>query len=128
MSKPSSIPQIIDSISAPWSPHLAATVNDHDIKLAKIDGAFIWHAHPNSDELFYLIAGKLTMEMEDADENVVAQEMAVGDMFTVPRGVRHRPVADKATILMIEKQGTVNTGDQVGSDRTAEVKDARAGK
>jgi mannose-6-phosphate isomerase-like protein (cupin superfamily) len=125
MAKPSSIPQIIDSITAPWSPHLAATVNDHDVKLAKIDGAFIWHAHPNSDELFYLISGKLTMEMEGPDGTVVAQEMAVGDVLTVPKGLRHKPVADDAVILMIEKQGMVNTGDQVDSERTKEVKDAR---
>lgn len=128
----SSIPQIIASISKPWSPHLVATVNDHDVKVARIDGAFIWHAHPDTDELFYLIEGKLTMEMEiqgdgpDAEVVVVAPEMAVGDMLTVPRGVRHRPVAEKAVILMIEKQGTVNTGDQISSERTAEVKDARA--
>lgn len=125
MAKASSIPQIVDSISTYWSPHLAATVNDQDIKLAKIDGDFIWHAHPNSDELFYLIAGKLTMEMEGPDETVVAQEMAVGDMLTVPKGMRHRPMANKAVIMMIEKQGTVNTGDQVDSERTTGVKDSR---
>lgn len=122
MAQPSSLPRIIDSIPAPWSPHLAATVNDHDIKLAKLDGAFIWHAHPNSDELFYLISGKLTLEMEDGKDQV----LAVGDMFTIPAGVRHRPVAENAVAMIIEKQGTVNTGDQVGSERTKEVKDARA--
>lgn len=127
MSKSSSLPKIVDSISSFWSPHLAATVNDHHIKLAKIDGAFIWHAHPNSDELFYLISGKLTLEIEDVDGKVVQEVLAVGDMFTVPKGIRHKPVAENAVIMMIEKEGTVNTGDQIDSGRTKEVRDARVG-
>jgi mannose-6-phosphate isomerase-like protein (cupin superfamily) len=127
MTTSSSLPQIIDSISSFWSPHLAATVNDHHIKVAKIDGAFIWHAHPNSDELFYLISGKLTLELEDPNGKVVENVLAVGDMFTVPKGVRHKPVAENAVIMMVEKEGTVNTGDQVDSDRTKQVTDARAG-
>jgi mannose-6-phosphate isomerase-like protein (cupin superfamily) len=127
MTTSSSLPQIIDSISSFWSPHLAATVNDHHIKVAKIDGAFIWHAHPNSDELFYLISGKLTLELEDPNGKVVENVLAVGDMFTVPKGVRHKPVAENAVIMMVEKEGTVNTGDQVDSDRTKQVTDARTG-
>ncbi|VUC34834.1 unnamed protein product [Clonostachys rosea] len=131
MAAPTSLPGVIASITSHWSPHLVATINNHHVKVAKIDGAFIWHAHENSDEVFYLISGKLTMEMEEnAAEGEARAEirnvlMKPGDMFTVPKGVRHRPVAEDAVIMMIEREDTVNTGDQVDSERTRTVKDAR---
>jgi quercetin dioxygenase-like cupin family protein len=101
---------------------LAAAVNDHHVKIAKVDGGFIWHAHPNSDELFYLFDGKLTLEIEGRDPVV----MEVGDVFVVPKGVRHRPVAENASIMMMEHESTVNTGDETDSDRTIQPKDVRA--
>ncbi|KAH6972298.1 RmlC-like cupin domain-containing protein [Ilyonectria sp. MPI-CAGE-AT-0026] len=121
MSKPASIPALLDSFTETWSPRLVATINDHHVKVAKIDGEFIWHAHPNSDEIFYLLSGKLRMEIEGQDDVV----MEVGDMYTVPKGIRHRPVAENASIMMIEHETTVNTGDQLDSERTKEVKDVR---
>lgn len=121
MSKPSSIPTLLDSFTETWSPRLVATINDHHVKVAKIDGEFIWHAHPNSDEIFYLLGGKLRMEIEGQDDVV----MEAGDMYTVPKGIRHRPVAENASIMMIEHETTVNTGDQPDSERTKEVKDVR---
>ncbi|KAH7010280.1 RmlC-like cupin domain-containing protein [Ilyonectria destructans] len=121
MSKPASIPRLLDSFTETWSPRLVATINDHHVKVAKIDGAFIWHAHPNSDEIFYLLSGKLRMEIEGQDDVV----MEVGDMYTVPKGIKHRPVAENASIMMIEHETTVNTGDQPDSERTKEVKDVR---
>ncbi|UKZ78997.1 hypothetical protein TrVFT333_006748 [Trichoderma virens FT-333] len=121
MSKSESIPRLLDSFTEKWSPRLVAAVNDHHVKVAKIDGEFIWHAHPNSDELFYLLAGKLTIELEGLDDVV----MQVGDMFVVPKGVRHRPVAQEASIMMIEHESTINTGDETSSERTKQVEDAR---
>lgn len=122
MSQATSIPATLSSFTETWSPRLVAAINDHHVKVAKIDGPFIWHAHPNSDELFYVLAGELRMEIEGQD----AVAMKEGDMFVVPRGVRHRPVGEKATIMMVEHESTVNTGDQIGSERTVGVKDARS--
>lgn len=119
-----SIPTLLGSFEEKWSPRLVAAVNDHHIKVAKIDGAFIWHAHPNSDELFYLISGKLKLEIEGQDDVV----MEVGDTYVVRKGIKHCPVAENASIMMIEHETTINTGDQAGSDRTKQVKDARGGK
>ena len=108
MTKTVSIPQVLGSFQETWLPHLIATVNDQHVKVAKIDGEFIWHSHPNSDELFYLLSGKLTLEI--AGETSVV--MSPGDVFVVPRGVKHKPVAQNAQILMVEQIGTVNTGDE----------------
>jgi mannose-6-phosphate isomerase-like protein (cupin superfamily) len=121
MSQTTSVPGVLSSFTEKWSPRLIAAVNDHHVKVAKIDGAFIWHAHPDSEELFYLLSGKLTMEIQ-GEEPVVMKE---GDMYVVPKGVTHKPVAENAVIMMIEKEGTVNTGDQEGSERTKKVQDAR---
>lgn len=140
MSKtPLSLPGTLASFTETWSPRLVAAVNDTHVKVAKIDGAFIWHSHPNSDELFYLISGKLTLEVEgegEAGDNqdnsngavpkvVDRVEMRVGDMYVVPRGIPHRPVAENAEIMMIEKEGTLNTGDAPVSTFTKQVQDAR---
>ncbi|KAK8093022.1 RmlC-like cupin domain-containing protein [Apiospora kogelbergensis] len=121
-----SIPQTFASFTEHWAPRLVAAVNDHDIKIAKIDGAFIWHAHPDSEELFYLLEGELTMEIEREDGTRADVVMQVGDVFVVPQGVRHRPVAKQAHIMMVEKSGTVNTGDMAAeSDRTRAPTDVR---
>ncbi|KAH6669715.1 RmlC-like cupin domain-containing protein [Plectosphaerella plurivora] len=116
-----SVPSVVDSITETWSPRLVASINDHHVKVAKIDGEFIWHAHPDSEELFYLLSGKLQMQIEGQDPVVMAE----GDVFVVPKGVRHRPVAENATIMMVEHQSTVNTGDETGSERTKQVVDVR---
>ncbi|KAM0187003.1 hypothetical protein ACHAPA_002873 [Fusarium lateritium] len=121
MSQTTSVPGVLSSFTEKWSPRLVAAVNDHHVKVAKIDGAFIWHAHPDSEELFYLLSGKLTMEIQ-GEEPVVMKE---GDMYVVPKGVTHKPVAENAVIMMIEKEDTVNTGDQEDSERTKKVQDAR---
>ena len=117
-----SVPNTVDKISQPWTPQLIATINNHEMKVAKIRGAFIWHSHPNSDELFYVLDGSMTLEIEDAP----ALQLDKGDVFVVPRGRRHRPVSDGgADILMVELEGTVNTGDVEGSDLTVVPEDVR---
>ncbi|KAL6859356.1 RmlC-like cupin [Trichoderma novae-zelandiae] len=121
MSTSESIPKLLDSFTEKWSPRLVAAINDHHVKVAKLDGEFIWHSHPNSDELFHLLSGKLTIELEGRDDVV----MQVGDMFVIPKGLRHRPVAEEASVMLIEHESTVNTGDAADSERTRQVKDAR---
>ena len=116
-----SIPKTLKLFDEKWSPRLIAAVNDQHVKIAKIDGEFVFHAHPDTDELFYLLSGKLTMELEDAE----SVEMKPGDMYVVPKGVRHKPVAENAEIMMVEKIGTVNTGDAPASERTRQPKDVR---
>ena len=133
-----SIPSTFASFTETWSPRLIAAVNDQHVKIAKIDGSFIFHAHPDSDELFYLLSGELTLEIESESEDVDTQltqatqpkaveavVMKVGDVYVVPRGVRHRPVARNAEILIIERNGTVNTGDAKDQRRQKDVVDAR---
>ncbi|KAK3177524.1 hypothetical protein K4F52_009722 [Lecanicillium sp. MT-2017a] len=115
-----SLPKTFDLITEKWSPHLLATVNDQHVKIAKIDGSFVFHSHPETDELFYLLSGKLTMKFEDRPD----VEMVAGDVCVVPKGVRHCPVADDAQIMMVEAAGTVNTGDAPKSDRTRTLLDA----
>lgn len=119
-----SIPTILTTIENHWHPRLVANVDKaYDIKIAKLSGSFIWHAHPEADELFYILNGVLTIEIEGS-ENV---ELEAGEMYVVPKGVRHRPVVKEGVVdlMMIEKVGTVNTGDEVGSERTVVPKDVR---
>lgn len=91
-----------------WSPKIIATLNDYDVKIAKIEGEFVWHAHPETDELFLVHRGEVRIQLEDRDDVVLGP----GELYVVPRGVRHCPVADETTeIVMLEPHGTLNTGD-----------------
>jgi mannose-6-phosphate isomerase-like protein (cupin superfamily) len=97
-----------------WSPRIIAQLNDYHFKLAKIEGEFVWHSHPETDEVFVVIEGEFEMQLPD--KTLV---LKTGEMCVVPRGVQHRPVAAaECAILLVEPAGTVNTGD-VGGDRTA---------
>ncbi|KAI0434992.1 RmlC-like cupin domain-containing protein [Xylaria sp. FL1042] len=128
-----SIPSTFASFTETWSPRLVAAVNDQHVKIAKIDGEFIFHAHPDSDELFYLLSGELTLEIETRAQGggeakpkaVEAVTMEVGDIYVVSKGVRHRPVAKNAEILMIERNDTVNTGDAEDRRRQKDPLDVR---
>ena len=115
-----SIPAAIEQIHERWQPHRLISVNDQDVKIAKISGEFIWHAHPDSDELFFVISGELTIQLRDGD--VMLRPL---ETFVVPRGVEHCPTTPtgvETVIVMVEKKGTVNTGD-AGGDRTSELRD-----
>lgn len=103
-----------DTITEHWQPRRLTSVNDYDVKIAKVAGEFVWHTHPDTDELFLVHAGELTIQLRDGDVR-----LGPGDVYVVPRGVEHCPLAaDEASIVMVELQGTVNTGD-VGGERTA---------
>ncbi|KAF2094202.1 cupin 2 conserved barrel domain protein [Rhizodiscina lignyota] len=114
-----SIPGTLSSITKPWSPKLIATLNSsHDVKLAKLQGEFVWHSHPNTDELFYCVSGEFTIRFRE-DPTVALDDvvMKTGDMLVIPRSVRHCPaVAEgiEACAMIIELGGTVNTGDADG--------------
>jgi mannose-6-phosphate isomerase-like protein (cupin superfamily) len=98
-----------------WQPKIIGELNDAHVKIAKVQGDFIWHAHENEDELFCIVKGRLEIHIR-GQEPVVLSE---GEMTIIPKGVEHKPVArEEAWIMMIEPKGTVNTGNQDGSDRT----------
>jgi mannose-6-phosphate isomerase-like protein (cupin superfamily) len=97
-----------------WSPKIIAQMNDYHIKLAKVQGEFVWHDHPETDEVFLVVTGKLDIHFRDGKVSLTE-----GELFVVPKGVEHKPVAEvECHILLIEPVGTVNTGDVV-SNKTA---------
>lgn len=105
-------------IPEPWQPHRLTSVNDYDVKVARLQGEFIWHTHPDTDELFLVVSGRLTIRLRDGDV-----ELGPHDVFVVPKGVEHCPRADEeALVVMVEPKGTVNTGDQPG-ERTSELRE-----
>ena len=90
-----------------WSPRTVATFNGHDVMVVKVLGEFNWHAHPDTDDLFLVLKGEIDIQMRDRTVTLSA-----GEMFVVPKGVEHRPVARaEAHLLLIEPTGTPNTGD-----------------
>ena len=96
-----------------WSPRVVGEVDESYVKVAKVLGSLTWHSHQNEDELFYILKGRLRIEMES---EIV--ELAEGEMFVVPKGVRHNPVAEEEChILLIERKTTQHTGD-VKTDKT----------
>lgn len=111
----------LDSFTEPWSPRRLASVNDYDVKVFKAQGEFTWHSHPDTDELFLVISGRLVIQQREADGGDV--ELGPGDVYVVQRGVEHCPRADdEVSALLIEPQGTVNTGD-TPSARTAQLRE-----
>ncbi|KAJ6785527.1 hypothetical protein PWT90_03818 [Aphanocladium album] len=112
-----SIPNSFNDITDTWAPHLVASVNGQHVKIARIDGCFVFHSHPESDELFYVLTGNLTMRFEDREDI----HMKAGDVYVVPKGVQHCPVADNAQIMLVEAAETINTGDAPASERTRAV-------
>ena len=90
-----------------WSPKIIAQLNDYHLKLAKIEGEFIWHSHPETDEAFFVVQGEMRILFRDGE--VILNE---GELYVVPHGVEHKPVTEReCAILLIEPSGTKNTGD-----------------
>lgn len=104
-----------------WSPRRIARLDDYEVKLAKAEGAFDWHAHADADELFLVTRGILRIEIEDEDPVILGP----GELCVIPKGVRHRPSARTETVhmLLIERAGIVNTGDNTDSKLTRDVTD-----
>lgn len=101
--------QIAASLTEFWSPRVIAEVDDSYIKVAKVHGTLAWHSHDNEDELFLILQGQLRIEMESG-----TVELNEGEMFVVPKGIRHNPVAEQECLLMlIERKSTQHTGNVV---------------
>ncbi len=101
-----------------WEPRIAATVDDYDVKLAKLEGEFHWHAHDDADELFYVVAGQLRIELREQDDLILEP----GDLAVVPATTEHRPIASQGCqVVLFERKGTVNTGDQAEIEGTTGV-------
>lgn len=99
-----------------WQPKVVGELNGQQVRLAKLQGAFVWHHHEAEDELFMVVKGRLRIERREADGGDV--ELGEGEMLIVPRGVEHRPVAEEEVwLMMFEPASTVNTGNS-GGERT----------
>ena len=106
--------QKLSMFDEPWLPKIVARLNDYDIQVVKIKGEFVWHVHEETDELFLVVRGRLTIQMHDG--NV---ELGPGELYVIPRGVEHCPRSDEgAEVMLIEPTGTVNTGNS-GGEMTA---------
>ena len=107
--------------SETWSPKVIARMNDYEIKVAKLDGEFVWHDHAETDELFLVVSGSLTIQLRDGDVR-----LGPGQLYVVPRGVEHCPITDgMVQAVLIEPVGVVNTG-AAGGPLTARYDDSLA--
>ncbi|MBP0600529.1 cupin domain-containing protein [Herbaspirillum sp. LeCh32-8] len=97
-----------------WSQKIIAQMNDYQFKLARLQGEFIWHTHADTDETFIVVDGELRIEFRDG-----AVTLQAGEMYVVPKGKEHKPVAEREVkLLLVEPSGTPNTGDQGGARTT----------
>lgn len=98
-----------------WTPRVVAALNDYQFKLVKVRGEFVWHDHPETDEAFIVLEGELDIEFRDGKVS-----LEQGEMFVVPKGVEHKPIArEECKVLLVEPEGVVNTGNNDG-ELTAE--------
>jgi mannose-6-phosphate isomerase-like protein (cupin superfamily) len=98
-----------------WKPKVIAEMNDYQFKVVRLEGDFVWHDHKNTDETFIVLEGVLRIDFRDG-----AVQLSPGEMFVVPRGVEHKPYAEREVkLLLIEPSGVLNTGHE-GGERTAE--------
>ncbi|WP_156727300.1 cupin domain-containing protein [Streptomyces apocyni] len=117
---PIALNQALASFDALWSPRVVQRVNDYDVRIAKVEGEHVWHVHEHTDEFFLVLDGELRIALrepnggpagEPAGERSVT--LPTGSVFTVPRGIEHKPYApDGAAILMFEPTGTLTVGDR----------------
>jgi len=97
----------LSSFSDQWAPKVIAEMNDYQFKLVKIEGEFVWHEHDDTDEAFIVIEGSMRIEFEDG-----SVELGEGEMYIVPKGVRHKPCADtECKVMLVEPRDVVNTGE-----------------
>ena len=104
----------LDLIGDTWQPRVVAELNDYQVKLVRIEGDFVWHNHPETDEMFLVISGELRLDFRDG-----AVTLRAGEMFVVPKGVEHKPFArEEVRMLLVEPRGVLNTGHE-GGERQA---------
>ena len=98
----------LSTFSDYWKPRTVGTFNGHDLMVLKVKGEFVWHTHADTDDFFFVLSGKMHVEMRDG-----TVELGPGEMYVVPKGVEHRTVAsEEAHLLLIEPTGTPNTGNE----------------
>jgi len=115
MAQPVDLAAALASFDEPWSPRTVAVLNDYDIRVVKTRGEFTKHKHPETDEVFLVLKGSLTIRLDDGDVT-----LGPGQLYVVPRGVEHQPISrDGAEVVLVEPSTTVNTGD-TPSELTAE--------
>lgn len=106
----------LSKFSEHFSPKIIAQLNDYHFKLSKFRGEFIWHKHPETDEVFIVIEGEMRIDFQDDHVHLEA-----GEMFVVPKGVEHKPFAEEeCKVMLVEPAGTLNTGDAGGDLSVAE--------
>lgn len=99
-----------------WSPKIIAQVNGNEVRLAKLEGEFVWHAHDSSDEMFLVVRGELVIHLRDG-----RMSLSEGEIAVIPSGIEHKPeAANEAEVLVVVRSDVVNTGD-AGGERTAEA-------
>jgi mannose-6-phosphate isomerase-like protein (cupin superfamily) len=99
--------QVVATLTELWSPRVIGELDDTYIKVAKVHGSITWHSHDNEDELFFVLKGHLRIEMDGR-----SVDLSEGEMFIVPKGVRHNPIAEKEChLLLIERKSTLHTGN-----------------
>ena len=106
--QPVNLAQKLAQFDEHWSPRTVATFNGHDIMVVKVRGEFVWHHHDDTDDVFLVLSGRMTIRMRDGEV-----ELGPGELFVVPVGVEHQPYAEhEAEVLLIEPTGTPNTGNE----------------
>jgi mannose-6-phosphate isomerase-like protein (cupin superfamily) len=112
---PINLQKKLSQFSDHWSPKIIAQMNDYHFKLVKLQGDFVWHSHDDTDEVFIVLDGEMSVEFREGRADLKA-----GEMFVVPKGKEHKPYAEKeCKIMLVEPAGTVNTGS-AGGEMTAE--------
>ena len=107
MPEPVRLSEKLSAFSEHWSPKVVADFNGHDVMVVKVQGEFVWHSHPDTDDFFLVLKGRLRIELRDGQVT-----LGPGELYVVPKGVEHRPVAEEEVhLLLIEPAGTPNTGD-----------------
>ena len=115
MPAPVDLAAVLSTVTEPWSPRTVAVLNDYDLRVVHTHGGFTRHSHPDTDEVFLVLSGSLTIRMDDGDVT-----LAPGQLYVVPKGTPHQPFSpDGAQVLLVEPSATVNTGD-TPSELTAE--------
>ena len=112
------LPDKLDSFSEHWSPRIVAQYNGNDIMVVKLEGEFVWHSHAETDDFFLVLDGELDIELRDRTVT-----LGPGELFVVPAGIEHRPVARRGEVklLLIEPEGTPNTGDEATATAKVEI-------
>jgi mannose-6-phosphate isomerase-like protein (cupin superfamily) len=107
----------LSTFTSHWSPRIVAGYNGNDVMVVKVKGEFNWHSHPDTDDFFLVLKGKLTIRLRDGDVT-----LGPGELYVVPKGVEHCPVAEEECHLMlIEPHGTPNTGDEKTAAKNVQI-------